>query len=149
MSNNLGVDMNVEDIMVKNVITVDKNEAVSNAVDIMNEHNIGCLIVVSDGIAIGILTERDLLKRVLAKSKDPRETKVREVMTRPLIYVGPDTDIDKAKEIMSKFGIKKLPVIDSEGRLVGLLTVTDIANSLERMLRKLDDNLDFAALEMP
>ncbi len=149
MSNNLGVDMNVEDIMVKNVITVDKDEAVSNAVDIMNEHNIGCLIVVSDGIAIGILTERDLLKRVLAKSKDPRETKVREVMTRPLIYVGPDTDIDKAKEIMSKFGIKKLPVIDSEGRLVGLLTVTDIANSLERMLRKLDDNLDFAALEMP
>lgn len=149
MSNNLGVDMNVEDIMVKNVITVDKDEAVSNAVDIMNEHNIGCLIVVSDGIAIGILTERDLLKRVLAKSKDPRETKVREVMTRPLIYVGPDTDIDKAKEIMSKFGIKKLPVIDSEGRLVGLITVTDIANSLERMLRKLDDNLDFAALEMP
>lgn len=145
----MGVDMNVEDIMVKNVITVDKDEAVSNAVDIMNEHNIGCLIVVSDGIAIGILTERDLLKRVLAKSKDPRETKVREVMTRPLIYVGPDTDIDKAKEIMSKFGIKKLPVIDSEGRLVGLLTVTDIANSLERMLRKLDDNLDFAALEMP
>ena len=145
----MGVDMNVEDIMVKNVITVNKDETVSNAVDIMNEHNIGCLIVVSEGIAIGILTERDLLKRVLAKSKDPRETKVYEVMTRPLIYVGPDTDIDKAKEIMSKFRIKKLPVIDSEGRLVGLITVTDIANSLERMLRKLDDNLDFAALEMP
>jgi len=147
MRNDLGADVNVEDIMVKKVITVDKDETVSNAVDIMNEHGIGCLIVVSEGIAVGILTERDLLKRVLAKAKDPRETKVHEVMTQPLIYVSPDTDIDKAKAVMSRFRIKKLPVIDSEGHLVGLITVTDIANSLERMLRKLDENLDFTTLE--
>jgi len=133
--------------MVKKVITVDRDETVDKAVDKMNEYGIGCLIVVSDGIAVGILTERDLLKRVLAKAKDPKETKVHEVMTQPLIYVSPDTDIDKAKAIMSKFGIKKLPVIDSEGHLVGLITVTDIANSLERMLRKFDENLDFATLE--
>jgi len=144
MSNDLGFNVNVEDIMVKKVITVDKDETVSNAVDKMNVHSIGCLIVVSEGIAVGILTERDLLKRVLAKAKDPRETKVNEVMTQPLIYVSPDTDIDKAKAVMSRFRIKKLPVIGSEGHLVGLITVTDIANSLERMLRKLDENLDFA-----
>jgi len=142
MSNDLGFNVNVEDIMVKKVITVDEDETVSNAVDIMNEHGIGCLIVVSEGIAVGILTERDLLKRVLAKAKDPKETKIYEVMTQPVIYVNPDTDIDKAKAIMSKFNIKKLPVMDREGHLVGLITVTDIANSLERMLGKLDENLD-------
>ena len=143
----MGVNVNVEDIMVKKVITVDKDETVDRAVNRMNEHGIGCLIVVSERIAVGILTERDLLKRVLAKAKDPRETKVHEVMTQPLVYVSPDTDIDKAKAVMSRFRIKKLPVIDSEGHLVGLITVTDIANSLERMLRDLDENINFATLE--
>lgn len=137
----MGVNMNVEGIMVKKVITVDKDETVSNAVNRMNEHGIGCLIVVGERIAVGILTERDLLKRVLARAKDPRETRVHEVMTQPLICVSPDTDIDKAKAVMSRFRIKKLPVVDGEGHLVGLITVTDIANSLERMLRELDENL--------
>jgi len=138
--------MKVEDVMVDNVITARDDETVKRAVDIMNKHQIGCLVVEKDGNAIGILTERDLLKRVLAKCKDPKKIKVRDVMTQPLMYVSPKTDLEQAAKIMFKLRIKKLPVIE-ERRLVGLLTVTDIARSSEKTVRMLKEIFNFSPLQ--
>ena len=111
--------LKVEDIMVEGVITIDADAPVIKAVRIMNENEIGCLIVTRKGKAIGIITERDLLKRVIGKSKNPKTTKVREIMTKPLIAGHPDMDLEEATKLMFKMKIKKLPVVESEGDLRG------------------------------
>jgi CBS domain-containing protein len=101
----------------------------------MNENEIGCLIVTRKGKAIGIITERDLLKRVIGKSKNPKTTKVREIMTKPLIAGHPDMDLEEATKLMFKMKIKKLPVVESEGDLRGLITLTDVARFQPQMIR--------------
>jgi len=121
--------------MVEGVITIDADAPVMKAVKVMNENEIGCLIVTRKGKAIGIITERDLLKRVIGKSKNPKTTKVREIMTKPLIAGHPDMDLEEATKLMFKMKIKKLPVVESEGDLRGLITLTDVARFQPQMIK--------------
>ena len=118
--------MDVKDIMIENVIWIRANATVKQAVKLMNEQEIGCLIVAEKGEAIGIVTERDILKRVVTKSKDPEVTKVSEIMSKPLIVGGPDMYVENATRLMFKKNIKKPPIMEN-GRLVGLITLSDIA----------------------
>lgn len=126
--------LKVEDVMVEDVITVDSDAPVMEAVKRMNENEIGCLVVTRRGKAVGIITERDLLKRVIVKSRDPTKTKVRQIMTKPLIVGDPDMDLEDATKLMFKRKIKKLPVIEG-GRLVGLVSLTDIARFQPQMIK--------------
>jgi CBS domain-containing protein len=114
--------------MTKDVITVADEATVKTAVDLMNHYEIGCLIVVKDRKAIGILTERDLLKRILSESKTPEETLVSKVMSRPLVVVGPYMELEEAARIMLRRNIKKLPVVEND-KLVGVVTMTDITRT--------------------
>jgi len=116
----------VEDVMVKEVITINEETAIKEAAEIMNKFEIGCLIVVKDEKAIGILTERDLLKRVVAEAKDATKIKVKDVMTSPIVVAEPKMDLGEAVRLMFKMKIKKLPVVDGK-RLIGLVSLTDIA----------------------
>ena len=123
--------------MVKEVITVDEASTVKEAVDIMNRFEIGCLIVTSaraHGKAVGILTERDLLTRVVGQSRSAKRTKVLTVMSKPIIVVEPDMDLEEAARLMFKLKIKKLPVVKS-GQLMGLVTLSDLARFQPQMLR--------------
>ncbi|HUV98409.1 MAG TPA: CBS domain-containing protein [Candidatus Paceibacterota bacterium] len=122
------------DIMVSKVVTIKKDSTVKEAVRLMNEHEIGCLVVTENKKAIGILTERDLLKRVLAKSQDISETKVEEVMSTPLISVQPDVEIGDVSRIMFQKNIKKMPIIRNE-KLLGLVTLTDILRIQPQLIR--------------
>ncbi len=129
--------------MIKEVITVDGESTVKEAADIMNRFEIGCLIVIGNGKAEGILTERDLLKRVVSPGKNPLTTAVRTVMSKPLIVVEPDMELEEAAKLMFKLKIKKLPVVDS-GRLMGLVTLTDLARfqpQMIRILKKLSEQM--------
>ena len=128
--------MKVRDVMVKEVITVDENSSVKEAVDIMNEFQIGSLIVVEKGKAKGIVTERDFLRRVIAEAKDVVNTKVKEIMTTPLVVVEPSTDLEEAVKLMFQKKIKKLAVVDAN-KLVGIVTLTDIARFQPQMIRML------------
>ncbi len=128
------LSLKVEDVMVKEVITIDENLTVKEAAEAMNKFGIGCLIVVRKGKAMGIITERDLLKRVVAEAKDANETKVKDVMSSPLVVVEPNTNLEEAVKLMFKMKIKKLPVVD-EKRLVGLVTLTDIARFQPQVIK--------------
>lgn len=128
------VSLEVEDVMVKEVITIDENSTVKEAVEVMNKFGIGCLIAVRKGKAMGIITERDLLKRVVAEAKDANKTKVKDVMSSPLIVVEPDMGLEEAVKLMFQMKIKKLPVVDGK-RLVGLVTLTDIARFQPQMIK--------------
>ena len=100
----------------------------------MNKFEIGCLIAVEKGKAMGIITERDLLKRVVAKAKDATKTKVKEIMTSPLVVVEPNMDLEEAVKMMFQMKIKKLAVVD-EKKLVGLVSLTDIARFQPQMIK--------------
>jgi len=118
--------LDVKEIMVEKVVSIRADATVKEAVKLMNEYEIGCLIVAEKGEAVGIITERDVLKRVVSKSRDPELTKVSEIMSRPLIVGGPDMYVEDAARLMFKRNIKKLP-IRKDGQLVGLITLSDIA----------------------
>ena len=120
------LSLRVEDVMVKDVVTIDDGVTVKEAADVMNKFEIGCLIGVRKGKAMGILTERDILKRIVAGAKDAKTTKVRDVMTSPLVVAEPGMDLAEAVKLMFQMKIKKLPVVDGK-RLVGLVSLTDIA----------------------
>ncbi len=118
----------VKDVMVKDIITVEAEATVGEAVELMNKHAIGCLVVMKKTKPVGIVTERDMLKRVLAEPRDPQRVRVREIMSKPLASVTPQMNIEDAAGIMLERGIKKLPVVKN-GRLVGLVTLTDLVFS--------------------
>lgn len=132
----LGISMSIEaqDIMVDKVITTKNTATVEDAVKLMNEYEVGCLVVVEDGKPVGIITERDLLKRVLAKSKELRNVKVMEIMSKPLISAAPNIEIEKAAKLMFQRKIKKLPIVEKE-KLIGLLTLTDLLRIQPQLIR--------------
>ena len=129
-----GVSLKVEDVMVREVITIDENVTAKEAADVMNKFEIGCLIAVKKGKAVGIITERDLLKRVVAEVKDANKTKVKDIMSSPLVVVEPNTELEEAVKLMFQMKIKKLPVVDGK-RLVGLVSLTDIARFQPQMIK--------------
>lgn len=132
--------LKIEDLMVKDVITVKPEETVWEAVELMNRQEIGCLVILENEKAVGIVTERDILARVVLGSKHPMKTKISEIMTRSLVVGKPDMEIMDAARLMFKRGIKKLPVVEG-GRLVGLVTLTDLVYSQEilvEMVRTLE-----------
>jgi CBS domain-containing protein len=128
------LSLKVEDVMVRDVITIDENSTVREAADVMNKFEIGCLIAVKKGKAVGIITERDLLKRVVAEARDVNKTKVKAVMSSPLVVVEPSMDLEEAVKLMFQMKIKKLPVVE-EKRLVGLVSLTDIARFQPQMIK--------------
>ncbi len=112
--------------MVQEIIKIRADATVKEAVEMMNKHGIGCLIAIKNEKPIGIMTERDILKRVIPESKNPEKAQVSEVMSTPLIAGGPDMYVEDAARLMFKKNIKKLPIME-KGKLVGLLTISDIA----------------------
>ena len=123
------MSLKVKDVMVTNLITIDAEATVKKAAELMDKHDIGCLIVVSYGNPVGIVTERDMLRRVLLQKRDPTKTRVGNIMSAPLMTSTPQTDVRDAVRLMNERRIKKLPVIE-EGELVGLVSLTDVMRSL-------------------
>lgn len=128
------MSIRMRDVMVTKVITTKKDSTVEEAVKLMNEHEIGCLVVTENDRPIGILTERDLLKRILARSKDLKRMMVDEVMSTPLISVEPNVQVGDASRLMFQKNIKKMPIV-KEGELLGLVTLTDILRIQPQLIK--------------
>ena len=120
--------MKIEQLMTKNVVTLPITASVHEAVQLLNKHKIGCLVIVHNNEIAGIITERDLLERVLEKCRNPKQTSVSEIMTRNVITGTPDMDTLETTRLMFKLKVKKLPITDGS-KLVGIITLTDIARS--------------------
>ena len=121
--------MRAKDVMVKDVVKVGSCTLVDNAVKVMNKSGIGCLIIEDNGETRGIVTQRDLLKKVLEKANDPGKLVVSDIMTKKLVGGSPDMEIHEAARLMFKNKIKKLPIVEN-GKLVGLITLTNIARTV-------------------
>jgi CBS domain-containing protein len=130
------VTLKVEDVMTSEVITIDENATVKEAAEIMDKNEISCLIALRKGRAIGIITERDLLKRIIVEAKNPEKTKVGKVMSSPLEVVAVGTDLEKALRLMFRKKIKKLPVVNKDS-LLGLVSLTDVARCQPAIIKLL------------
>lgn len=120
----------VKDLMTQNVVTVDVNKTVVEAAVIMSENDIGDLVVMDGDNPVGIVTERDFVRRVLAGGKS-LTSKVSEIMTSPLKVIDPDAPIKEAARRMVNSEIRRLPVIKNN-KLVGIITATDFARHLSK-----------------
>ncbi len=122
----------IKKIMVKRVITCGPEADLQSVAKTMHKHGIGCLVVVKERKPIGIVTERDMVSKAMVRNLDSSKTSVKEIMTSPLKTVKPEDKIYYASNILQKAGIKKLPVV-KDGRLVGIITQTDIIKYFTRM----------------
>ena len=120
----------VKDVMTKTVITVESNKTVTEAAALMAENDVSNLIVMEDNMPIGIVTERDFVRRVLAKKKPPKN-KISEVMSTPLRVIDPDATLKEAARRMVRKRIRRLPVI-KDNKLVGIITAADFARHLSK-----------------
>jgi len=119
--------------MIKDVATIGKDVTIKQAGTLMSNRNIGSLIVVEKEKPVGIITERDFLKKIVALGTDPMGYKVRDLMTSPLISISTETTILEANDILQKSGIRRLPVVE-KGKLKGIVTETDIMKALDSMV---------------
>jgi CBS domain-containing protein len=135
------IPLKAEDVMVREVVTIDENVSVKEAADIMNEQGISSVLVTREGRATGILTERDILKRIVAEDKNSKKTKVKDIMSSPLVVIAPNTDLEEAARLMFDKKIKNLPVID-KNRLIGLVSLTDICRLQPEILKILRQTIE-------
>ena len=107
------------------LVTISPDATVREAAAIMNERHIGALVVTRGGEPVGMFTERDILRRVVAADRDPSKSRVGELMTAPLTCCKPDSKLTECQALMTDRRIRHLPVIDGP-RLLGMLSAGDI-----------------------
>ncbi len=117
-------NFSAKDIMKNQVVTVDSAMSVMDTAKIMDDAGIGCVVVIENNIAVGIVTERDFVKRVVSRAI-PLTTPIKKVMSSPLIVVNPEENIWEVAELMKQRRIHKVPVVYQD-LLVGIVTATDL-----------------------
>jgi signal-transduction protein with cAMP-binding, CBS, and nucleotidyltransferase domain len=131
--------MLVKDVMSSPVVAIDESAPANRAAELMDKDDLGCIIVTNkQGKALGIITERDLVVRVLAKNLKPDTLKAKQVMTSPLMTIEPDATINEAARRMSKLNIRRLGVI-YKGQVQGLLSSKDILGVVPELLETIQE----------
>lgn len=110
---------------------ISPDATVVEAAQKMNEHHVGALVVQDDGRTVGIFTERDVLRRIVARRRDPAETTVGEVMSSEVVCCSPNTSADEARGVMRDRRIRHLPVANEHGQLIGLISIGDLNAELQ------------------
>lgn len=117
----------IYEIMTKDVVSVPTNATVLEAARLMREHAIGDVLVVDGEQLWGVVTDRDIVTRVVAEGGSPNDTSVAEVSSKDPVAVRPEQDFREAVSLMRTHDIRRLPVVDDDDRLVGILTLGDLA----------------------
>jgi len=135
------IGIQVKKIMTRPVIKIEYNKNVQAASKIMAKHRVGSIIIVKKNRPIGIITETDLNKKIVARALNPKKLKVKDIMSSPLVFISPSDDIMAAVEKMKKHRIKRMPVVE-HGEIVGIITDTDIARASPELLDVLNHRLE-------
>ncbi|ATZ61797.2 MAG: CBS domain-containing protein [Methanosarcinales archaeon Met12] len=125
MEQEMETRISVREIMTKEVVTAEGDMRASVAGEKMIAHNVGSLIIVEDGKPVGIVTERDMVRKIISENITPGSVTLRDLMTQPLISIRGDESLDEAARKMMRLDIRRLPVVE-ENKLVGIVTDTDI-----------------------
>lgn len=124
--------MNIRDVMNPNAETVSPSTTLKDAASMMAEENIGFLLIGADDQLKGTLTDRDIVLRAVAEGKSLESTTVGEVLTGKVLYCTADQDVDEVARNMSEQKVRRMPVVNEDKRLVGVVSIGDMAQSLNK-----------------
>jgi CBS domain-containing protein len=135
--------MSIEQIWQREVDVAELGESVQTVAERMRQHTVGCLVIVDeDRHPLGIVTDRDLVLRVLAEGKDPHDTRIESAMSYDLKTIPIDGEVEQALRIMRSGSFRRLPVVDREGKLAGLVTLDDVLMLLAEEFMNVRDVLN-------
>ncbi len=117
----------IRNVMTKNPTTVTTNDTVVDAAKVMKQEDAGIVPVVEGERVIGVVTDRDIAINVVAAGKDPQSTKVGEVASQNLVTIDPQQDLGEALRLMAQHQVRRLPVVEEDGKLVGIVAQADVA----------------------
>lgn len=134
----------IRDAMTTNPRGVESSTQVAEAAKLMKSENVGSLPVTEGDRLVGMVTDRDIVVRLVAEGKDIQSTTVGEIASKDLVTVDPQQDLDEALRLMAQHQVRRLPVVEEDGRLVGILAQADIAQQGEdsktgQMVEKISD----------
>ncbi len=127
----------IGDFMKKEPVITDPDITISDAARMMSHNSIGSLILVQDEKPYGIVTERDLVRRVIATGKDPETVKVSEVCSMPVLTMAEDDALEDAIDMMRAHKIRRIVIVNREGKVSGVLTTDDLGYNIKRMSEEL------------
>jgi CBS domain-containing protein len=128
--------MKIKEIMTTEVKTVSPKSTIQEAAKLMSNFRIGCLLVAEKKALVGIITETDIMREVVSKNMLPSKVKVEQFMTKEVIVVGPDTELEDAADAMTEKKVKRLPVI-YKNQLVGIVSAVDIVAAEPRLMEQI------------
>jgi CBS domain-containing protein len=117
----------IRDVMTSNPSTIDAEKSVAYAAKMMREEDVGLAPIVEGDKLIGMLTDRDIAIRVVAEGRDPDQVKVRDVASKQVVTIDPQQDLEEALRIMAKHQVRRLPVVEEDGKIVGVVAQADVA----------------------
>jgi len=120
-------DRKIRDVMTPNPRTVEPSSTVQEAAKVMRDEDVGPVPIVENGSVTGIVTDRDIVLNVVAEGKDVTSTPVSEIASGDLITIDPEQTLDEALRLMAQHQVRRLPVCEEDGRLVGIVAQADIA----------------------
>ncbi|MCW4050925.1 MAG: CBS domain-containing protein [Candidatus Bathyarchaeota archaeon] len=129
--------MKVSDVMVTNPVMVAMNAPCGRLALLMRDKGIDSVIVVDAGKPVGIVTERDLVHRIMAENKNPDSCSANDVSSKPVVAITVHADVDLAVDMMNEYKIRRLVVVDDSDTVVGILTTDDLARNLREMSEEL------------
>jgi len=121
----------VQQLMTANPCSIDSDKSVAYAAKMMRDENVGLAPIVEGNRLVGTVTDRDITIRVVAEGKNPESTKVTEIASTELVTVEPKQDLDEALRLMAKHQVRRLPVVEEGGRLVGVVAQADVARNAD------------------
>ena len=128
--------LKVRDIMVANPVTIGPDALIVEAAKLMRDNKVGSVIVVEKLKVLGIITERDLVRRVLAENRELKTVMIRDIMSISVVSVSPEEDVVHAAHIMRQRGIRRVIVIDKDD-LVGMITTNDLVKYMKQNIEEL------------
>ena len=137
------MNLQVKEIMSTKVRKVTPDTTVEEAAKLMAEYDVSYLLIVDDTKLSGIITEDDIIKKVVIGSRSPKSIKVSDIMVKEVIHAKPDTDIEDAADIMTKKKIKKLPIVESN-KLIGIITAMDLVAAEPKIMNSIGELFLFA-----
>jgi CBS domain-containing protein len=121
----------VRELMTKKPRTLRPGDTAVEAARLMRDEDAGIAPIVDGDRLVGVVTDRDIAIRVVAEEKDPRATKVADAASDNLVTVDPDQDLDEALRLMAQHQVRRLPVVEEDGKLVGILAQADVARKVD------------------
>ena len=121
----------IRNAMTSNPCSIDAGKSVAYAAKMMRDEDVGIAPIVEGDRLVGVLTDRDIAVRVVAEGKSPETTRVREVASTAPVTVDPEQDLDEALRLMATHQVRRLPVVEEDGRLVGVVAQADVATEAD------------------